>query len=144
MDARLQQPRVAATWVDWAQANPIVAAAVVVAIGGAATIVGAWIFPYLGYPPCALCLEQRHPYSFGIPLAVLIILGETVGSRRRILLAALAVIAGLMLWNVALGTYHAGAEWKWWAGPDTCGGTADVGGGNLLEKLQSVTVVRCD
>lgn len=144
MDARLQQPRAAQTWLDWAYANPIIAAAAVVALGGAATILGAWIFQYLGYRPCALCLEQRHPYYFAIPLAVFIVLGESVGSRRRILLAALAVIVGLMLWNAGLGTYHAGAEWKWWPGPTTCGGAADLGGGNLLKDLQSVNVVRCD
>ena len=74
-----------------------------------------------------------------------IILGETVGSRRRVLLAALAVIAGLMLWNAGLAAYHAGVEWKWWPGPNTCGGEPDLGtGGNLLKQLQSINVVRCD
>jgi hypothetical protein len=41
MDARLHQPGSAATWMDWARAQPIVAAAAVVAIVGAATILGA-------------------------------------------------------------------------------------------------------
>jgi disulfide bond formation protein DsbB len=145
MDARLQQPRAAQAWLDWAYANPIIAAAAVVAVCGSATIIGAWIFQYLGYRPCPLCLEQRYPYYFAIPLAVFIILGETVGSRRRVLLAALAVIAALMLWNAGLGTYHAGVEWKWWPGPNTCGGEPDLGsGGNLLKQLQSINVVRCD
>jgi disulfide bond formation protein DsbB len=146
MDARLQQPRAVETWIDWAQARPILAAAAVVAIAGAATILGALFFQYgLGLRPCALCLEQRYPYYFGIPLAVFVVLGESVGSRRRILLAALLVIAAMMLWNAGLAGYHAGAEWKWWPGPDTCGGTPDLGGsGNLLKQLQSVNVVRCD
>jgi disulfide bond formation protein DsbB len=144
MDARLQQPRTAQNLVDWAWANPIIAAAAVVAVAGSATIIGAWIFQYLGYRPCPLCLEQRYPYYFAIPLAVFVILGETVGSRRRVLLAALAVIAGLMLWNAGLAGYHAGVEWKWWPGPNTCGGAADLGTGDLLKSLQSITVVRCD
>lgn len=145
MDARLQR-RTAETWADKVQAEPILAAAVVIAIAGAVTILGAWFFQYgLGLRPCALCLEQRYPYYFAVPLAVFIVLGETVGSRRRVLLAALLVIAAMMLWNAGLGTYHAGAEWKWWPGPDTCGGTADLSGsGNLLKSLQSVNVVRCD
>jgi disulfide bond formation protein DsbB len=144
MDARLQHPGAAAAWIDWAQERPIVAAAAVIAIGGAATILGAWIFQWLGYRPCPLCLEQRYPYYFAIPLAVFILLGESVGSKRKVLLAALAAIAGLMLWNAGLGAYHAGAEWKWWPGPNTCGGTPALGGGNLLKQLQSTTVVRCD
>jgi disulfide bond formation protein DsbB len=131
--------------IDWAYANPIVTAAAVVAAAGAATILGAWIFQWLGYRPCPLCLEQRYPYYFAIPLAVFVILGETVGSRRRILLAALAAIAALMLYNAGLGVYHAGVEWKWWPGPNTCGGTPDLSGsGNLLKQLQSINVVRCD
>jgi disulfide bond formation protein DsbB len=149
MDARLQQPRAGKpgmeTWAEWAQGRPIVVAAAVVAIAGAATILGALYFQHvLGYRPCPLCLEQRYPYYFAIPLAVFILLGESVGSRRRILLAALAVIAGLMLWNAGLGAYHAGVEWKWWPGPNTCGGAADLGSGNLLKDLQSINVVRCD
>src|SRR5262245_38475017 len=120
MDARLHQPTLLATWTDRARARPIAAAAIVVAIGGAATILGAWYFQYgLGLRPCPLCLEQRHPYCFAIPLAVFVLMGDTVGSRRRVLLAGLAVIAGLMLWNAGLGVYHAGAEWKWWPGPQT-------------------------
>ena len=118
MDARSHRQRAAQTWIEWAQARPIVAAAAVIAIGGAATILGAWFFQYLGYRPCPLCLEQRHPYYFAIPLAVFILLGELVGSRRRILLAALAVIVGLMLWNAGLGSYHAGRRMEVVAGAE--------------------------
>jgi disulfide bond formation protein DsbB len=146
MDASLHQRGTSDTWIDWARGRPIAVAAAVVALAGAATILGAWYFQYgLGLRPCALCLEQRYPYYFGIPLAIFILLGESVGSRRKILLVALAAIAALMLWNAGLATYHSGVEWKWWPGPDTCGGTPDLGGGgNLLKQLQSITVVRCD
>ncbi len=145
MDARLRQPRTE-SWIAWAQARPIVAAAAVLAVGGAATILGALYFQHvLGYRPCPLCLEQRYPYYFGIPLAVFVLLGESVGSRRRVLLAALAVIAGLMLWNAGLAGYLAGVVWMWWPGPDTCGGTPDLGGsGDLLKQLQSINITRCD
>jgi disulfide bond formation protein DsbB len=146
MDARLHQSALLENWADRARARPVAAAAVVVVIGGAATILGALFFEHvLGLRPCPLCLEQRHPYYFAIPLAVLLIMGETVGSRRRVLLAGLAVIAGLMLWNAGLGAYHSGVEWKWWAGPQTCGGAPDLGGaGSILKQLETLSVVRCD
>jgi disulfide bond formation protein DsbB len=145
MDARMHQPGILIACSTWARAQPITAAAAVVAVGGGLTILGALFFQYgLGLRPCPLCLEQRYPYYFAVPLAIFVMLGDTVGSRRRILLAALAVIAGLMLWNAGLGAYHAGVEWKWWPGPNTCGGTPDLGGGNLLKQLQSINVVRCD
>src|SRR5262245_57348562 len=135
-------------WIETARARPVMAAAMTVAVGGAAAILGAWFFQYvLGYDPCPLCLEQRYPYYFAIPLAVMILLGEQVGSSRKVLLAALGVIALGMLWDSGLATYHAGVEWKWWAGPRDCSGS--------LGKLNSVTdimrrletekpVVRCD
>jgi disulfide bond formation protein DsbB len=51
-----------------------------------------------------------------------------------------------MLWNAGLGVYHSGIEWKWWAGPQDCSGPLDdlSAPGGLLERLQSISVVRCD
>src|SRR5258705_7766875 len=95
------------TWPTLVRTRPIAAAAVVIALGGMATILGAWFFQYVvGLKPCPLCYEQRYAYYFAIPLAALVILGESVGSKRKVLIAALAVIAAGMLWNAALGIYH--------------------------------------
>jgi disulfide bond formation protein DsbB len=147
MDARLRQTAIRPDWATQAQANPIAAAAMVVAVGGVATILGAWSFQFgLGLKPCPLCLEQRYPYYFAIPLAVLVLLGSSVGAKRRVLLAGLFAIAVGMLWNAALGTYHAGVEWKWWTGPTDCSGQLGGLGSttDLLNSLQSISVVRCD
>ena len=55
-----------------------------------------------------------------------------------LLLAALA--------NAWLGAYHAGVEWKFWQGPTDCSGpVVDLGSaGKLLERLDTVKVIRCD
>ena len=135
------------TWTTLHRTRPIAAAAIAIAVGGLATVLGAWFFQYgLGLKPCPLCLEQRYPYYFAIPLAALVILGESVGSSRKVLLAALAVIAAGMLWNSGLGAYHAGVEWKWWAGPRDCSGSLeDLGSAtDLMERLRLTNVVRCD
>ena len=134
-------------WVQAAQARPVMAAAVTVVVVGAAAILGAWFFQYaLGLKPCPLCLEQRYPYYFAIPLAVMVLLGEQVGSSRRVLIGALGVIGLGMLWNAGLGTYHAGVEWKWWAGPTDCSGALDNFGSvaDLLKQLETMSPVRCD
>jgi disulfide bond formation protein DsbB len=147
MDARLHQTSTFDGPLNQGRARPIAAAALVIVIVGAVTILGALFFQHvLGLRPCPLCYEQRYPYYFAIPLAGLLILGESVGSRRRVLLAGLLAIAALMLWNAGLGAYHAGVEWKWWPGPQTCGGEAEGFGsaGDLFNKLQSINVVRCD
>ena len=147
MDARLRQGSLPQTWVRFAQSQPIAAAAIAIAVGGAATILGAWLFQFgLGLKPCPLCLEQRYAYYFAVPLAVMVLLGDSYGASRKVLMAALVAIALGMLWNTGLGVYHSGVEWKWWAGPQECSGTLDNldSASSLIEKLQSVSVVRCD
>src|SRR3954463_10064856 len=82
------------------RANPAAAAALIVALVGAATIAGAWFFELvLALKPCPLCLEQRVPYYIGIPLALLIALGAWRGAPRAIVIAGLIALAGLMLWG---------------------------------------------
>src|SRR5436190_2034974 len=48
--------------------------------------------------------------------------------------------------NAGLGVYHAGVEWKLWAGPQECSGALEGLGtaGGLIDKRQSISVVRCD
>ena len=129
------------------RSRPLAAAAIAIAVVGAAAILGAWFFQYgLGLKPCPLCLEQRYAYYFAIPLAVMAALGDQVGASRKVLMAALVVIALGMLWNAGLGVYHAGVEWKWWLGPQECSGPLDDFGsaGSLMDKLKSISIVRCD
>jgi disulfide bond formation protein DsbB len=129
------------------RSRPLASAAIAIAVVGAVTILGAWFFQYgLGLKPCPLCLEQRYAYYFAIPLAVMVVLGDHAGASRKVLLAALIAIALGMLWNAGLGVYHSGVEWRWWQGPQECSGALDDLGsaGGLLNKLQSITVVRCD
>jgi disulfide bond formation protein DsbB len=136
-----------ATWAETIRTRPIAAAAIAIAVGSAAAILGAWLFQYgLGLKPCPLCLEQRYPYYFAITLAVLVALGASAGSSRKVLLAALFIIAAGMLWNAGLAGYHAGVEWKWWAGPRDCSGPLEGLGAasDLLGQLDSISVVRCD
>ena len=109
-------------------------------------IVTALGFEYLGgYAACPLCLEQRYAYYVAIPL---LLLALVLLSADHISVAALVFIgvAVIFLANAGLGLYHAGAEWKFWPGPDTCAAagplTAPVGG--LLKDLATTRVVRCD
>jgi disulfide bond formation protein DsbB len=140
------KPAMRAPATDIWRDEPVAAAAIIVALGAMATILGAWFFEYgLGYAPCPLCLQQRIPYYVAIPLAVIVAAGALAGWPRRWLALGLAAIALTMLAGAGLGVYHAGAEWKWWPGPTTCGGAlGELGSGNLLERAQATRVVRCD
>lgn len=111
--------------------------------GGALfTILIAHGFEHLGgYAPCPLCLQERYAYYFAVPAAVIAFLaarGNGFGFARIVLV----LIAVGFLLNTGLGIYHAGAEWKFWPGPDTCGGGFDLkwGEGGIVDT----PVIRCD
>ena len=111
-----------------------------------AVILAALGFQYIGgYPPCPLCLQQRYAYYAGIPALFLALV--LVAADRRALAAVLflAVAAGFLA-NAGLGVYHAGVEWKFWPGPDTCGAAQGLSttAGGLLESIEKNRVVRCD
>ncbi len=126
---------------------PGTAAAAIVLIG-ALTIGIVLYFQYvLLILPCPLCLEQRIAYYVAIPLAGLLWLGANYGAARKVLMLGFLVIAAVMLWNAGLSIYHAGVEWKWWAGPTDCSGPINNFGAarDILNQLnQRISLVRCD
>jgi len=118
-------------------------AALLAFVLGLVGILGAWASQLAGLVPCELCLGERLPYYWGLPILALVLL-----LWNRLPLAVwyvgIALVTAIFLWSVYLGAYHAGVEWKFWAGPTACTG----GGGPLdlsqLSDLNAVKVVPCD
>ncbi len=126
--------------------SAVVPATSIAAIG-AATIAGAWFFQLvLDIRPCPLCLEQRYAYYLAIPLALLTAALARRGAAPGLLKLMFAILALALVANAGLGAYHAGVEWGFWPGPAECTGPVlDLGSAaNLLERLKSAKVVRCD
>jgi disulfide bond formation protein DsbB len=65
--------------------------------------------------------------------------------RQLIAVGFLAILLAALA-GAALGAYHSGVEWHWWAGPTDCSGpvTDFTAKGALIDQLQSIRVVRCD
>ena len=128
------------------RANPAAAAALIVALAGAATIAGAWFFELvIQLKPCPLCLEQRVPYYIGIPLALVVAFAAWRKAPRLAVTGGLLALAGLMLWGAYLGVFHAGIEWGWWTGPQECSGAPQLGPpGDFMKRLQAINITRCD
>jgi disulfide bond formation protein DsbB len=127
--------------------NPALTAALAIAAIAAVTLAGAWFFQLvLDIRPCPLCLEQRYAYYLAIPLGALVALAAARDAPRAALMAGLAVLAAAALGNTWLGAYHAGVEWGFWKGPTDCTGpVGNLGSaGTLLERLDTVKVIRCD
>jgi len=122
--------------------NPALTAALAITGIAAATLAGAWFFQLvLGLVPCPLCLEQRYAYYLAVPLGALVAIAAAKGAPRPVLLLTLAALG-----NAVLGGYHAGVEWKFFQGPTDCTGpVGNLGSaGNLLARLDTVKVIRCD
>ena len=129
------------------EANPALTAALLVLIVATATIAGAWFFQLvLDIQPCPLCLEQRYAYYGLIPLSAVVALAAARGAPRPLLIAGLVIMALAAAGNSVFGIYHAGVEWKFWAGPTDCTGPLVNFGkaGSLLDQLDKVKVIRCD
>lgn len=111
-------------------------------------ILAALAFEHLGgYVPCPLCLQQRYAYYAGIPLLFLALVALSA-EQRALSIALFAAVALAFLANAGLGVYHAGAEWGFWPGPDTCapagGARLTLNASDLLKSGTSMAVVRCD
>jgi disulfide bond formation protein DsbB len=129
------------------ESRPVVIAALAIAAVAAATLAGAWFFQLvLDIVPCPLCLEQRYAYYLAVPLAILVAIAAARDAPRALPVAGLVLLAAAALGNAGLGGYHAGVEWGFWPGPTEC--TGPIGGlgsaGGLLDRLDSVKVIRCD
>ncbi len=126
--------------------EPSMTAAIIIAILGTATVLGALFFEHvIKLAPCPLCLDQRYAYYYSVPLAAMVILGVIYRANPRVLMLAMFAITALMLWTAGLGVYHSGIEWKLWLGPQECSGTPTIGPiRNLEEALKNSRIVRCD
>lgn len=107
-------------------------------------LLGALGFQYIGrLPPCELCLWQRWPHvgavvvGFGGPLLI------RAGLLERSVTKGVAVLAALLIaTSGAIGVYHAGVQWHWWPGPQSCTGAAFRYTGAPLDL--NAPVVLCD
>jgi disulfide bond formation protein DsbB len=124
--------------------QPLPVAALVLA-GAAVTLAGAWTFQSLGVEPCELCLKQRYPYYVSLPLAAaaVFLARNAQTNAARIILALLAAI---FFGSAIFGGYHAGVEWKLWAGPTDCTGdfVKPASMEDFRRLLQTTRIVRCD
>ncbi|MBB4065103.1 disulfide bond formation protein B [Gellertiella hungarica] len=127
--------------------KPGFATALLLAAGMAVTVGSALGFEHIGgYIPCALCLLQRQPYYYGIPVALLAALNAALGGPAWLTRLLIALVGVMMIVGAGLGVYHSGVEWHFWEGPATCATSANgvtQDAGNLLDDLNKVKGPSC-
>lgn len=127
--------------------KPLLATSLVLLVGMAATVGGALGFEHLGgYVPCALCLLQRSPYYYGIPVAIAAAIGSYLKIPSPVVRLLVLVIALLMIVGAGMGVYHSGVEWGFWEGPSACSAPVDsvpTNANDLLGDLNKVHGPSC-
>jgi disulfide bond formation protein DsbB len=96
--------------------------------------------------PCHLCLKQREVYWAALAVSAVgaaASLSPLPGRGRRVTAALLALV---FAYGAYLAAYQAGAEWKWWPGPESCSGAAKVSLQDLSAFLhgRGQRTPRCD
>lgn len=106
------------------------------------TVGSALAFQHIGgYIPCALCLLQRDPYYYSIPLGIIAIIAAALKLPSSVIRTLLALIGVAMLIGAGMGVYHSGVEWGFWEGPTTCSTTASAVTTNALNLLDDLNAI---
>jgi disulfide bond formation protein DsbB len=105
----------------------------------AALLGGAYISQYgFGLYPCEMCLWQRYAHFAALVFAVLAF------AQRRLRMAVVFAMLAIAV-SAAIGAFHAGVEYHWWAGFSDCTSTATrTAGTTALDAIMNAPPVRCD
>ncbi|MSP42593.1 MAG: disulfide bond formation protein B [Alphaproteobacteria bacterium] len=106
-----------------------------------AVLLGAYGFEYIGgLAPCRLCNYQRVAYFLAILISAVAWLRPGTAHWMT------AILVADFLTGAGLGIYHAGVEWRWWAGLASCSAPGGYGGTaeQLLAQILAAPVVLCD
>ncbi len=103
-------------------------------------------FEAFGYPPCALCLRQREVYWAIIGVSAIVLLANRLRPSPSAARVFVLLIGAAFLWGAGVAAYHAGVEWKFWPGPETCtGGAGRLHPRDISKALEGPQiVVMCD
>lgn len=105
-------------------------------------LLGAWGSQLIGgLPPCEMCHWQRWPHYAAVAIAG----AAFLAGRWRAPLVALAALA--IATSGAIGVFHAGVEYGWWAGVTGCSGALDLRGLSPAERMDAILgapLIRCD
>ena len=102
-------------------------------------LVSVHIIEFLVFDACDLCLKQR--WAWYLTLVIAMISNFITIDLNRILLLIIAII---LFCNSIFAAWHAGIEWGFWPGLETCNSSVIFDSNNLIETLKESSVPVCD
>jgi len=113
-------------------------------VASAAMLGGAHAFEAAGYAACSLCLRQREVYWGAIGIAVGGIVLLRLWNNPSLPRAIAALLGAAFLAGAGVAMYHAGVEWKFWPGPESCAAVGDFSGDLEAALNRRIVAVPCD
>ena len=108
-------------------------------LGSAAMLGAAHAFQtFGGLAPCELCLKQRTVYWVALAISAVAMVAVRMPGGPRLREASCWLLALVFLTGVGVAGYHAGVEWKFWPGPESCSGGGTVSVAALKDLLNGV------
>lgn len=92
------------------------------AAASALMLAGAHAFEAAGYAPCELCFRQREAHWWALAVGLLGFAVLRVGRTAWTPAILLGGLGAIFVASTGLAAYHAGVEWKFWEGPQSCSG----------------------
>lgn len=118
-------------------------ASILVTLGMGITVGSALAFQHIGgYTPCALCLLQRDPYYYALPLGLIAILSVPFKWPQWITRYSLFLIGIAMIVGAGMGIYHSGVEWSFWEGPTSCASGSPSITTNAMDLLSDLNAIK--
>ena len=98
---------------------------------------GALGFQHIGgMHPCQMCYWQRHAHQSVLVLAAFALLAKYGLKTDKWDRTFLILIGLAFLVSFGLGSWHAGVEYKWWPGPQSCsGGKLEINATDILDAF---------
>ena len=99
-----------------------------------------------GMAPCELCLKQRTVYWVALAISAVAMAVVRMPGGPRLREASCWLLVVVFLTSVGVAGYHAGVEWKFWPGPESCSGGGTVSVAALKDLLNGggVKMPACD
>ncbi|TNE36563.1 MAG: disulfide bond formation protein B [Alphaproteobacteria bacterium] len=101
---------------------------------------------FANLPPCPLCLDQRETYWAAITFSFLGVAADHLEKTKATWLPwiLLVCVTASFGYGAYLAGYHAGVEYKWWAGPASCTVSGAAMSIEAMLALENSDVVLCD
>jgi disulfide bond formation protein DsbB len=85
--------------------------------------------------PCLLCLKQREAYWIAGTIAVVAVVANQTPWRATLYRLFCLLLCAAFLYSLGMATYHMGAEYKWWPGPQACAIGGDAKASDIAAML---------